>query len=337
VGPDLTHNVDVDAFVAKVKADGIALVYCGYIGGSNSDFGYGIAIDAAGCAYITGCTAYTETTFPVIEWPDLTHNGLMDAFVARVKTDGTALDYCGYAGGSGNEYGQGIAVDGSGCAYITGHTESDQTTFPVTAGPDLTFNGSWDAFVAKISWTNPSYTVNFAAGTGGTLTGDTPQTVMEGNDCTAVEAVPNTGCHFVNWTGTNGFVTTTDNPLTVSNVTADMTITANFTIDTYTVTFVPDSYGTLTGVTPQTVNYGNSCTPVTAVPNTGCHFVNWTGTGGFVTTTDNPLTVANVTADMTITANFTIDTYTVTFVPGSNGTLTGIHRRRLIMEAIARR
>ena len=78
-------------------------------------------------------------------------------------------------------------------------------------------------------------------------------------------------------------------------------------IQTYTVTFQTDGNGTLTGTTPQTVNYGGSASAVTANANANYHFVNWTGTGGFVTTTSNPLTVSNVTADMTITANFAHD------------------------------
>jgi len=228
VGPDLTYNGTKDAFVAKVKADGVSLVYCGYIGGSGEEEGWRITVDANDCAYITGYTTSNETDFPVTVGPDLTYNGgYNDAFVTRVKADGTGLDYCGYIGGSNRDYGTSIAVDGSGCVYVGGDTESTETSFPVTIGPDLTFNGAdFDGFVAKISWTNP--TVNFAAGNGGYLTGITTQTVTQGGNCKAVEAVPNTGYQFVNWTGTGGFVTTTDNPLTVSNVTANMTITAHF-------------------------------------------------------------------------------------------------------------
>jgi len=63
----------------------------------------------------------------------------------------TALVYAGYIGGSGDDRGSGIALDASGNAYITGQTGSDQTTFPVKLGPDLTYNGDpADAFVARV-------------------------------------------------------------------------------------------------------------------------------------------------------------------------------------------
>ncbi len=151
VGPDLTSNGLSDAFVAKVNAAGTALVYCGYIGGSNDDQGNGIAVDGSGNAYVTGFTASTQATFPVTVGPDLTSNGLDDAFVAKVNAGGTALAYCGYIGGSGVDQGNGIAVDGTGNAYVTGITASTQATFPVTVGPDLTYNGGGvDAFVVRI-------------------------------------------------------------------------------------------------------------------------------------------------------------------------------------------
>jgi len=153
-GPDLTYNGGEDAFVAKVNASGTALVYCGYIGGSEWDWAYGIAVDGSGNTYVTGWTYSTETTFPVIGGPDLIYNGgASDAFVAKVNASGTALVYCGYIGGSNEDYGEGIAVDGSGNAYVTGYTNSTQATFPVIYGPDLTFNGEFydDAFVVKVN------------------------------------------------------------------------------------------------------------------------------------------------------------------------------------------
>jgi hypothetical protein len=153
VGPKLTFNGGQDAFVAKVNAAGTALLYCGYIGGSGDDVGFAIAVDSSGNAYVTGRTSSTEATFPVTVGPGLTYNGgLFDAFAAKVNAAGTALLYCGYIGGSGADYGFAIAVDGSGNAYVTGRTNSNEATFPVTVGPGLTYKGGlYDAFVAKIT------------------------------------------------------------------------------------------------------------------------------------------------------------------------------------------
>ncbi|MEA2476381.1 MAG: hypothetical protein QOC87_580, partial [Actinomycetota bacterium] len=83
--------------------------------------------------------------------PDLTFNGVVDTFVAKVTPSGSALAYAGYIGGSGIDEGNGIAVDSSGAAYVTGYTDSTAATFPVTVGPDLTFNGVVDTFVAKVT------------------------------------------------------------------------------------------------------------------------------------------------------------------------------------------
>jgi hypothetical protein len=80
-----------------------------------------------------------------------------DAFVAKVKLDGSGLIWCGYIGGSGSEEANGIAVDAAGNVYVTGSTTSTEVTFPVTGGPDLTYNGKGDAFVAKIRGIALSY------------------------------------------------------------------------------------------------------------------------------------------------------------------------------------
>ena len=156
VGPDVMYNGSTyDVFVAKVNPQGTGLIYCGYIGGASWDDACGIAVDAAGHAYVVGSAYSNEQTFPVTVGPDLIHNGLVDAFVAKLNPQGTGLVYCGYIGGVGRESGIGIAVDGVGTAYVTGWTSSNEQSFPVTVGPDLTYNGSiggpGDVFVAKVS------------------------------------------------------------------------------------------------------------------------------------------------------------------------------------------
>ena len=151
-GPDLTHNGgNEDAFIAKVNPAGTDLVYAGYIGGAGKDVGYDIAVDGISNAYVTGVTNSAEATFPVLGGPDPTHNGSDDAFVAKVNPAGTSLVYSGYIGGTGVDVGYGISVDGAGSAYVTGTTNSDEASFPVLGGPDLTFNGLWDVFVCKVN------------------------------------------------------------------------------------------------------------------------------------------------------------------------------------------
>jgi uncharacterized repeat protein (TIGR01451 family) len=150
VGPDTTYNGDVDAFVAKVNSAGTGFVHAGYIGGTSFDTGRGVAVDDAGNAYVAGQTFSTEATFPATGGPDTTYNGGADAFVAQVNPSGTELVYAGYIGGAHSDRGAGVAVDGAGNAYVTGLTGSTEATFPATVGPDTTFNGFSDAFVAKV-------------------------------------------------------------------------------------------------------------------------------------------------------------------------------------------
>ena len=157
VGPDLTFNGgDRDAFIASVTSDGTALAYAGYIGGAGFDQANAVAVDSTGSAHVAGYTSSTEETFPVAVGPDLTFNGVRDAFVARVHSAGVSLIHASYVGGEGDELGWGIAVDGDGFIYIVGETLSTEDSFPVTVGPDVTFNGLRDAFVAKLDISAPS-------------------------------------------------------------------------------------------------------------------------------------------------------------------------------------
>jgi len=155
-GPDPTYNGgDSDAYAAKVAASGEGLIYCGYIGGSEEDGARGIVVDKEGNAYVTGGTWSSEASFPVYVGPDLTFNGggtySGDAFVAKISASGDTLEYCGYIGGSSDDSAAGIAVDGEGCAYVAGNSKSSEALgFPVMVGPDLTFNGGVDPFVAKV-------------------------------------------------------------------------------------------------------------------------------------------------------------------------------------------
>ena len=160
----------------------------------------------------------------------------------------------------------------------------------------------------------------------GSISGTSPQTVDYGADGTAVTAVPDPGYHFVAGARPLPY------PRTDTNVTANISVTANFAIDTYTLTYTAGANGSISGTSPQTVDYGADGTAVTAVADAHYHFVDWSDAS-----TDNPRTDTNVTADISVTANFAIDTYTLTYTAGANGSIRGAHRRQLITARTAQR
>jgi hypothetical protein len=134
-----------DAFVTKLDAGGAALVYSTFLGGDGGDFTYGVAVDGAGNAYVTGETV--STGFPVENPLQPNLAGGKDGFVAKLNSAGTALVYSTYLGGSAGDSGSGIAVDAGDNTYITGWTIS--TDFPTT-NPLHFDKGHQDAFVARI-------------------------------------------------------------------------------------------------------------------------------------------------------------------------------------------
>ena len=134
----------IDAFVTKFNAAG-ARVYSTYLGGSHIDEGYGIAVNGAGSAYVTGWTS--STNFPVLSASQGVFGGFEDVFVTKLDTTGARL-YSTYLGGSHIDEGYGIAVDGVGAAYVTGQTASPN--FPVLSASQGAHAGSGDAFVTKL-------------------------------------------------------------------------------------------------------------------------------------------------------------------------------------------
>jgi hypothetical protein len=118
-----------DAFIARITADRGDLVYSGFIAGQDDDAGYGVAVEGAGHAYVSGETESEEDTFPVSGGPDLgfdSPSGGYEASVAEVKPDGSGFVYAGYVGGADEDHGSAITVDTAGNAYVTGETLSDE-------------------------------------------------------------------------------------------------------------------------------------------------------------------------------------------------------------------
>jgi hypothetical protein len=141
-GATNTRHGGLDAFVAKINSSGV-LLWATYLGGSSSDYGDGIAVDAAGNALVTGYTDSSDFAGANNSY----HGGAFDggdAFVAKINSSGT-LQWATYLGGSHNDYGKDIVVEAAGSALVTGYNYS--TDF---VGTTNTHHGDSDAFVAKI-------------------------------------------------------------------------------------------------------------------------------------------------------------------------------------------
>ena len=166
-------------------------------------------------------------------------------------------------------------------------------------------------------------TVKFIAGADGSLQGQTTQTVEYGKDCTEVTAVPAPGYSFVNWSGDH---TGNENPLRITNVTANMFITANFAVNTDDCVLTVDSSSNgTTKPSGEFVVENGKAIAIKAIPDDGYHFLEWVIINGTPLISDFKLAEATVviSGDAKICAVFEINSYTVTFLSGANGSLQG--------------
>jgi hypothetical protein len=155
-----TNNGGVDAFLAKLgplsTTGTVTLTYLSYLGGSGTDIGLSVAMDALQGARITGWTDST-TNFPVINNPvqSIYGGGTSDAFATRIDTTATAPNapghYSTYLGGGGTDIGTSVTVDNRGASYVTGETSSGSPTpFPTVTPFQGSLDGPSDAFVSKL-------------------------------------------------------------------------------------------------------------------------------------------------------------------------------------------
>ena len=159
-----------DAFVAKLNSAGSAIIYSTYLGGNRQDSGSGIAVDESENVYITGRTESFD--FPVANalqstCPPLSRGLCSDAFVTKFNSNGSALIYSTYLGGTGSEFGRSVEVDIDNNAYISGQTDSNDFPLVDSIQP---FRGiperSTDIFITKLDSLGSS--ILFSSYLGGT-------------------------------------------------------------------------------------------------------------------------------------------------------------------------
>jgi hypothetical protein len=162
------HGGSDDAFVAKINpslAGAASLVYSTYLDGSVWAFGWGIAADDQGNAYVTGGTGSAD--FPTVNAlpPPV---GAVNAFVVKLNPSGSALIWSTLLGGSDNERGTGIAVDSQGSAYVTGRTWSSD--FPTLNAFQPTLGGASDSFITKLNFDGATLSLAYSTYLGGSGT-----------------------------------------------------------------------------------------------------------------------------------------------------------------------
>ena len=167
----LTNNEGYDIFIAKLDSSGNWL-WAKNAGGTSNDYGYGIAVDASGNSYVTGCFQDTDITFGSTT---LTSSGEYDIFIAKLDSSGD-WKWATKAGGTSTDHGFGIAVDASGNSYVAGYFKGTATFGDTT----LTSNGDYDIFVAKLDSSGNWLWAQKAGGTG-TDYGQRIATDSEGN------------------------------------------------------------------------------------------------------------------------------------------------------------
>ena len=162
-------------FVTKLNSTGTQLVFSTFLGGSYTDQMLGAAADTSGNAYVVGTCLSTD--FPVTKGAFQTAmSGSWNPCVAKISSDGKALDYATYIGGNGEDTGVAIAVDSSGDAYITG--DAGSLNFPVTPGAFQTenyaieFSSDLGSFLTEINPSGSALVYSTFVGGSGSLTGE---------------------------------------------------------------------------------------------------------------------------------------------------------------------
>jgi|GEM_PF-6973413 len=136
-----------DAFLVKVNSEGNEVILSSYIGGSDNDYGSGIAVDPMENVYLTGYTSSPD--FPTENPIQESIAGNYDLFITKISTLKNKIVYSTFLGGGSIDYSRGIALDSKGNVYITGETYS--SNFPTHNPIQKENGGSWDAFIVKVN------------------------------------------------------------------------------------------------------------------------------------------------------------------------------------------
>ena len=251
--PQNAHAGSYDAFVAKLNSSGIRQ-WNTFMGSSDLDNGYGIAVDGSGNVYVTGFSRY-------VTWgsPQNAHAGGYDAFVAKLNSSGVR-QWNTFMGSSDYDSGYGIAVDGSGNVYVTGVSKGSW------GSPQNAHAGSYEAFVATFGDEAAAPEMDVQGKGNSIADGDTTPSTTDDTDFGSTDVATGTVDHTftIRNTGSVSLNLTGSPKVSISGTHAgDFSVTAQPTspvasggTTTFTVRFDPS----VTGVRSATISISNNDT-----------------------------------------------------------------------------
>ena len=313
-----------DAFVTKLSVTG-AMVYSTYLGGALPDYGYAIAVDSAGDAYVAGHTI--SFNFPLVNPLPGVSTGANDAFVAKMNPTGSGILFSTLIGGGLTDEAKSIALSGSN-VLLVGTTIA--TDFPIVSPYESTNSGGTDAFIAKFPMPGASATLNAISVSPSSVVGG----ASSSGTVTLNSAAPSTGA-LVALTSSNTAVATVPASVTVAagattarfaigtkavTASATSTITASFAgvakTATVTATPAPAAFSTL-AVSPTTLVGSHNATGTVTLTKAA------PAAGAVVTLTSSNTAGATVPASVTVAAGATSATFTIASkVVGANTAVT---------------
>ena len=297
---DRTHNGQEDVYVFKLSADGRSLLYSTLAGGGQKEHGYGLVLDSAGHAVITGRT--DSSNFPTTSHAfDRTLNGGRDVFVLKLAGDGSALRYGSFVGGSSDEFGRSVVLHGQN-AWLTGFTKSSD--WPTSSNAyDRVHNGDSDAFLLRIDdLGGQEYVLSVSIDGNGTVDRNPDWPNYQAGDSITLTAQPVE--RFIRWTED---LSGEQNPATITMY-ADKSITAHFRQQCFSLALnvSPDDSGLASSSPepncpsdPDSYIEGTQVS-VAATPASGYRFSYWTGD---LSGTTSPVTIT-IDRNLSATAHF---------------------------------
>ncbi len=299
--PVNAHAGGDDGFVIKLNTNGAAQWHT-FFGSSSTDRGAAITMDSGGNLYVAG------TSWAAWGTPENAYAGGGEAFAVKLDAAG-AISWNTFLGSVSEDAGKGISVDSANNVYLTGNS-SVNWGWPVRAFlPNDVFAAKVCDSCFTVSTSAPPTQGSFTPGVRAVLGGNTTTFTVNTQPGYSIATV--SGCGG-NWTGTN--------PYTTGAISADCTVTATFTLNSYSVTPSAGANGSISPDTPQTVDHGNTV-QFTVTPATNYEASVGGSCGGSLA--GNIYTTNAITGNCTVQASFSLITYTVdTAAPAAQGSFS---------------